>query len=83
MKDQYAFIHDAVLEWLICGDTKIPAGEMKRAMERLLQKEIHTGENGYDTQFKVPLLHVPTHINNHTKWTDRRTDRQKITKLLQ
>ena len=50
---QYAFIHDAVLEWLICGDTKIPAREMKRAMERLSQVKEQTGQNGYDTQFQV------------------------------
>ena len=56
-KDQYAFIHDAVLEWLICGDTKISAGEMKRAMERLAQRDIQTEENGYDTQFKVRKVH--------------------------
>ena len=56
-QDQYAFIHDAVLEWLICGDTKIPAGEMKRAMERLSQKEAQTGQSGYDTQFKVDIAY--------------------------
>ena len=49
-----------MLEWLICGDTKIPAGEMKRAMERLFQTEIQTGQNGYETQFKV--IPTPTHI---------------------
>ena len=32
LQDQYAFIHDAVLETLICGDTQIPASDIQRAL---------------------------------------------------
>lgn len=42
----------------MCGDTKIPAGGMKRAMERLSQIEEQTGQNGYHAQFKVKNIAV-------------------------
>ena len=44
-----------MLEWLTCGDTKIPAGELQQSMEALSKKDGETGESGYDTQFKVTV----------------------------
>ncbi len=53
VQDQYIFIHDAVLESLSCGDTQIPAGDLVRAIQRLSEKDAHTGKTGYETQFQV------------------------------
>ena len=53
-QDQYAFIHDAVLEALICGDTRIPASDLRQAVERLTQtNEESGGKTGFEQEFQV------------------------------
>jgi len=52
-QEQYAFIHDAVLESLICGDTQIPASGLVGAIEKLKQRDSETGRTGFETQFHV------------------------------
>ena len=39
VQDQYMFIHDAVLEQLMCGDTQIQATDLNRTLPRLLQPQ--------------------------------------------
>ena len=51
-QDQYAFIHDAVLETLICGDTQIPASDLQRALEKLSKIDKHN-KTGFDKHLKV------------------------------
>ena len=53
LQDQYTFIHDAVLEGLICGNTQIPAPDFKRAMARLEKADNKTQLSGYEIQFNV------------------------------
>ena len=54
IKDQYAFIHDAVLETLICGDTQIPASDLRRSIDRLKNAEKSLDrKSGFDRQFQV------------------------------
>lgn len=55
MQDQYTFIHDAVLESLVCGNTQVPATSIKKAMTRLVRKSLDTNRNGFETQFHVSL----------------------------
>ena len=58
MQDQYAFIHDAVLEALICGDTRIPASDLRQLVERLtLTDEENGGKTGFEQQFQVIRVH--------------------------
>ena len=53
-QDQYAFIHDAVLEALICGDTRIPASDLRQVVESLTQRdEENGGKTGFEQQFQV------------------------------
>ena len=53
-QNQYIFIHDAVLEALMCGDTQIPITDLCQAIERLKQKdEQNEGKTGLDLQFEV------------------------------
>jgi len=47
------FIHDAVLESLICVDTQIPASGLVGAIEKLKQRDNETGRTGFETQFHV------------------------------
>ena len=54
MQDQYAFIHDAVLETLICGDTQIPASDVRRSLDRLRKADKNfEGMTGFHNQFQV------------------------------
>ena len=54
IKDQYVFIHDAVLETLICGDTQVPASDLRRSIDQLKNtKKSLDGKSGFDRQFQV------------------------------
>ena len=55
------FIHDAVLESLICGDTQIPASGLIGAIEKLKQRDSETGRTGFETQFHVCHTHLLVH----------------------
>lgn len=48
-------IHDAVLEFLICGKTRIMASGFSTAMDNLNKINRQTGKSGYETQFEVSL----------------------------
>jgi netrin-G3 ligand len=53
-QNQYAFIHDAILEALLCGDTQISAFDLQRVVERLTQtEEENGGKTGFEQQFEV------------------------------
>ncbi|CAI8018482.1 Receptor-type tyrosine-protein phosphatase epsilon [Geodia barretti] len=51
--DQYGFIHDAVLESLICGETQIPAQNLPKVMGQLASTDSKHGKTGYEVQFGV------------------------------
>ncbi len=53
MQDQYMFVHNAVLESLVCGNTQIFIHEMQQAMENLQRWDSKTGLSGFQTQFQV------------------------------
>ena len=56
-QDQYGFIHDAVLESLICGETQIPAQNLPKVMEQLTSTDPkHGGKSGYEVQFGVSTV---------------------------
>ena len=58
-QEQYAFIHDAVLETLICGDSQIPASDIRRALDQLKKADKKfNGLTGFDKQFQVTTLTV-------------------------
>ena len=52
------FIHDAVLESLICGTTQINAADLKSAIAELGEKDEQSGKNGFETQFNVRIFVV-------------------------
>lgn len=61
IQDQYGFIHDAVLESLICGETQIPAQNLPKAMKQLESIDPKSGKSGYEVQFEVCMI-VTTHV---------------------
>ena len=50
---QYTFIHDAIDEYLTCGDTSIAVTNIRVAMVTLSKCSASTSETGYHTQFEV------------------------------
>ncbi len=53
---QYSFIYDALNEYIICGQTEIPAAKMKETFEELSEKlkgESGTETAGFEQQFQV------------------------------
>ena len=52
LQDQYIFIHDAILESVTCGDTQIEAGNLRRRLTQLQNKD-ESGRTGFELQFSV------------------------------
>ena len=52
-QEQYAFIHDVVLESLTCGDTQISARDLKCVISRLKSRDQMTGKTQFEAQFEV------------------------------
>ncbi len=53
VQDQYIFIHDAVYEFLTCGDTQISSGNFRVAVDRLSREDSSEQCNGYEHQLRV------------------------------
>ncbi|CAI8056628.1 Receptor-type tyrosine-protein phosphatase alpha [Geodia barretti] len=52
--EQYIFIHDAILEVLMCGDTQIDAAcNLRRVTQRMSDCDPQTNLNEFEKQFKV------------------------------
>jgi len=53
MQDQYSFIHDVVLESLICGNTQIPASDLRKAITDMGKRDKPSRRMKFQTQFHV------------------------------
>lgn len=51
-EDQYIFIHDALLEAVICGLTEVPARNLHSHIQKLMQPEIGENITGMELEFK-------------------------------
>ena len=47
------FIHDALCDYITCGDTSVPAHELKAAIDTLEKVDKDTGRTGFQKQFGV------------------------------
>ena len=56
-QDQYVFIHDALNDFLTCGDTSVPAHELRRTISTMSQTE-GDEETGFQRQFEVGQSYV-------------------------
>ena len=52
-QEQYAFIHDVVLESLTCGDTQINARDLKSVISRLKSRDQKIFKTQFEEQFEV------------------------------
>ncbi|KAL1129262.1 hypothetical protein AAG570_013791 [Ranatra chinensis] len=51
-EDQYIFIHDALLEAVICGNTEVPARNLHSHLQKLMQPEMGDTITGMELEFK-------------------------------
>lgn len=52
-EDQYIFIHDAILEAVVCGPTEVPARNLHNHIQKLMQTaEASENINGMEMEFK-------------------------------
>ena len=51
-QSQYIFVHEALLEAIRCGNTEIPASELRQTMNEM-EKVDNAGEDDYQKQFAV------------------------------
>ena len=59
-QEQYIFIHDAILESVTCGDTRIDAGNLRASLNQLLKKN-QSGRRAMDLQFAVSTSVIMHH----------------------
>ena len=59
------FIHDAVLESIVCGNTQIPAEDFRTTFEALKQMKPDMNESGFQTQFNVCIVHAVYMIQSY------------------
>ena len=53
MQAQYAFIHDAFNELIICGETEIAASKLTDKIKVLSETNRENGMTGFEEQFQV------------------------------
>lgn len=58
LQAQYSFIHDALDEFLTCGDTSIAVTNIRVAMVNLSKHEEGSLATGYHAQFEVRLGYI-------------------------
>ena len=52
LQEQYVFIHDAIMEVIMCGDTQIDAGDFSQSLKKL-KSTPKFRPNEFDNQFMV------------------------------
>ena len=52
-QEQYAFIHDALNDYLRCGNTAVAAHKLRAVTIDMQKEEPQTGCSGFEQQFKV------------------------------
>lgn len=58
-KEQYVFIHDAILEACLCGETSIPASEFKPTYKEMVRIEPQSNSSQLREEFQVSGLETP------------------------
>ena len=55
-KAQYVFVHEAVLESVLCGDTSIPSNNFILELNKLKHLDPATSQTGLEKQYKVQYI---------------------------
>jgi len=64
-QEQYIFIHDAILEACLCGETAIPVCEFKAAFYELIRIDSQTNSSHLKDEFQVSPLSRQTSVSSH------------------
>ena len=64
-QEQYRFIHDAILESIVCGKTQVNSGELRSMIEIMKTIDPATEKTQFQTQFKVRMMLISS-TKNHT-----------------
>ena len=56
-QEQYVLIHDALNDYITCGDTSVVAYQLRMAIHDLDKEE--DGQSGFERQFEVRTHHLP------------------------
>lgn len=57
MQEQYVFIHDAILEACLCGDTTIPASQLRSVYYDMNRLDPQTNSSPIKEEFRVRSFH--------------------------
>lgn len=57
-EDQYIFIHEVLLEAVVCGSTEVPARNLYTHIQKLTQIPAGDSVTTMELEFKVPLLYM-------------------------
>lgn len=66
LQEQYIFIHDAILEACLCGETAIPICEFKAAFHELIRIDSQTNSSHLKDEFQVTLLPISLYAEEQT-----------------
>ena len=58
------FIHDALCDYITCGDTSVPAHELRAVIAKFEKVDKDTGRTGFQEQFAVSFI-VNLKLDNH------------------
>ena len=53
IQEQYTFVHDAILDFLTCGDTQIDAYNLRRVTQKMSTRDPNTHLTGFEKEFEV------------------------------
>lgn len=56
LQEQYVFIHDAILEACLCGDTTIPASQLRSVYYDMNRLDPQTNSSPIKEEFRVRTL---------------------------
>ena len=51
------FFHDALSDYITCGDTSVMAHELRIFIDKM-EKKGETGKSGFENQFEVYFVHM-------------------------
>ena len=81
LQEQYVFIHDAILEACLCGDTTIPANQLRSVYYEMNRLDPQTNSSPIKEEFRVRHTPYTQTTYTHTPYTQTHARTQPYTHL--